>query len=278
MWLVLLEDEDVTSLSVSTALWVSDTCTRRWIIREVLSRVDFIVDGRRLADLLSAETLDPHEGLVTMFDNDRNYALDLLSGKDRDESYRDPARVPILECACGDLLCGALTVKLAVGTKEVVWSEWAWDDEVQPQRKLPALPVCRFDADEYADALRTAFNILDARQMPVSRMRVRRPNSWWQNLRGLSEDRTNTKLSWLHADAVHPTIGEADDDYCDFLIDLYTAQTMLTGEASGGPRLGGESRTEVVEALKAVSRSPHRISLPPQTLEAIKWYLDHLQR
>ncbi len=52
----------VTSLSVATALWVSDTNDGKWISRDVVNRVNFVVDGRGLAELgdyLNLGVFDP---------------------------------------------------------------------------------------------------------------------------------------------------------------------------------------------------------------------------
>lgn len=267
----------MTSLSVSTAPLAFEEYKGKWVIREVRDRVELVIDGQGLAELVSVTELGSLEDQVTLFEPGGGDAVAFLSGRIRDESYVDPARIPLLGCACGDPLCGALTVKLSLGPNEVVWSEWAWDDQMHPMQALPTLPACRFEASEYADALLRAVGVAEANLEPTTtRMRVRRPGRWWQNLRHLPESRTDpeTKLGWLHAEALMPSLHEADGDYAEFLINLDSAQVLLAG--SDGELLGLSDihRDEAHEALSAVTESPYRIRLPSPTLEAVQWYLD----
>ena len=75
-----------------------------------------------------------------------------------------------------------------------------------------------------------------------------------------------------------PTVDEADGDYADFLNNLDSAQTLLAGAAGRNRRLYGHQRAEAIDALIAVDHSPHRISLPRETLDAVRWHLERLQR
>ena len=54
---------------------------------------------------------------------------------------------------------------------------------------------------------------------------------------------------------------------------LLISTSLLAGAASSRAELSGPDRAEAVAALTAVVDSPHRISLPPQTLEAARWHL-----
>ena len=85
-------------------------------------------------------------------------------------------------------------------------------------------------------------------------------------------------LGWLHAEAVIPALGEANGGYADFLINMESAQTLLAGAASSNGELDGHQRAEAIDALIAVDQSPHRISLPRETLDAVRWHLERLQR
>jgi len=85
-------------------------------------------------------------------------------------------------------------------------------------------------------------------------------------------------LGWVHAEAVRPALGEADGDYGDFLINMKSAQTLLAGTASSNGKVAGHQRADAIDALIAVDESPHRISLPRETLDAVRWHLERLQR
>jgi len=192
----------------------------------------------------------------------------------------DTSRIPLLVCPCGDLCCGALTVRLSRDTSGVQWSEWAWEDSPEPAQPLPSLPVCHFEPATYEETLRDAEHLALANRDPMTRVRVHQPGPWWRNILRIPQERTDpgAMLGWLHAEAVIPALGEADDDYADFLINLDSAQTLLAGAASSNGELDSRQRAEAIDALIAVAQSPHRISLPLETLDAVRWHLERLQR
>lgn len=267
----------VTSLSVATALWLSGTNDGRWISRDVRNRVDFVVDGHGLSELAAATEVGDLVDQVTLFELNTANALAVLGAPSQvHEAVPVPERVPLLGCPCGDPLCGALTVKLSLRANEVQWPEWAWEDHIEPLMPLPTLPVCRFPADEYANALRDAEGIARSNREPMTRIRVRAPGPWWRNVRRVAEERTDAsaRLGWLFAEAVAPTLADADGDYAEVLFNLDSAQTLLAGSAG----LDENFRVEAINALRAVCDSPHRISLPPITLDAVRWQLNELQR
>lgn len=161
---------------------------------------------------------------------------------------------------------------------EIEWSEWAWENYYEPLAPL-SLPTCRFDANAYADALQEADGLALANRDPLTRMRVRAPGPWWRNIVHDPSERADPQamLAWLNAEAVKPTLGDAEGDYADFLIDLDWAQTLLAGEASSKGPMSDELRAEAVSTLRAVSDSLHSISLPWETLKAVRWHLSRLE-
>lgn len=192
---------------------------------------------------------------------------------------RDADRVPLLVCSCGDLCCGALTVMLSRHDDDIEWSQWTWQNYDEDPIVLSTLPTCRVDAGEYDQALHTVDRMALATRKAVTRMRVRTPGPLWRNIVRHPSDRTDTRamLGWLNAEAVTPTLAEATGDYADFLINLDGAQTLLAGEASSKGPMSDELRAEAVRALAEVSDSPHRISLPHETLRAIQWHIERLR-
>ena len=276
----MLDDDGVTSLSVTAIPSVANKMDGRWVVREVSNRVEFVLDGRPLSMLAMDTEIGSLEDQVTPFEFPGIGADAVLRGTALFEDWLpDPSRVPILLCPCGDLCCGALTVKLTGDDSAVEWSDWAWENYYEPALSLP-LPVCRFDAITYEAALSQAGRVASANGELVTRVRVRRPGPWWRNIVGVPEERTDPKtmLGWLHAEAVKPSLTEADDGYADFLIELNSAQALLAGAASSKAELRGAARDEAIEALGEVLRSHHVISLPPPTVDAVRWHLDQLQR
>jgi hypothetical protein len=275
------DDDRVTSFSVSTALSITNEHDGKWVVRQVSNRVDFVLDGISLSSLVEATEIGGLEYQVTPFELTTIDARSILAGEAPfEESISDTSRTPLLVCPCGDLLCGALTVKLSRDTKGVAWSEWAWENYLEPAQPVPSLPVCPFEPTTYEETLRAAELLALANREPVTRVRVRQPGPWWRNILRIPQERTDpgAMLGWLHAEAVIPALGEADDDYADFLINLDSAQTLLAGAASRNGELDSRQRAEVIDALMAVDQSPHRISLPPETLDAVRWHLERLKR
>lgn len=66
--------------------------------------------------------------------------------------------MPLLVCgSCGDLLCSAVTARLEVGTAEVRWSQFRWEnayDDPQPVEPLQA--AITFDRGQYETELADA--------------------------------------------------------------------------------------------------------------------------
>jgi hypothetical protein len=159
-------------------------------------------------------------------------------------------------CPCGDLLCGALTVRLSRDINGVEWSEWAWDNYMEAAQPLPSLPVCRFEPTTYEETLRDAERLALANRDPMTRVRVRvrQPGPWWRNILRIPQERTDAgaMLGWLHTEAAIPALGEADDDYADFQINMESAQTLLADTASSNGELDGHQRAEALDALLAV--------------------------
>jgi hypothetical protein len=64
---------------------------------------------------------------------------------------------------CGDLGCGAVTVRLTVGRDSVVWSDWGWQtnysDEIS-REDFAGFPDLEFDRAEYEGVLRDALDRL----------------------------------------------------------------------------------------------------------------------
>lgn len=277
---LLRDDDGMSSLTVATTPVIANRSDGRWVIREVSNRVEFLLDGRRLSDFLEETELGRLDHQVTPFEFPAPDAQAVLSGRTPfDPSLHDASRVPLLVCPCGDLLCGALTVRLGEDAGATRWSDWAWEDQYAPALPLASLPVIRFDPAMYEQALRDAAAVSAANREPVTRMRVRVPGPWWRNALRAPQERTDeaAMLGWLRAEAVTPSPSEADSDYVDFLVSLDTAQALLDGASSSRRALDGDHRLAAVEALRAVEASEHRISLPPETLAAVRWFLPRLQ-
>jgi hypothetical protein len=100
--------------------------------------LDLVVDGTSVRDRVADST-----DLVTVLNRawlpSAAEAIEVLQGL-QPHPQLDPDRVALLVCGvCGDLDCGALTVRLDVTASEVRWSDWRWmDHQGERDAELPS--------------------------------------------------------------------------------------------------------------------------------------------
>jgi hypothetical protein len=117
---------------------------------------DFIVDGVSLAEALDVRTCD----LVGCFDVVENSwnthaAEALLLDGSPDIA---PDRVMVFVCPqCADLGCGALTVRVTCTSDEVIWSDFQYENDYDPDMtpQYHGLGPFRFAAEDYRSILRS---------------------------------------------------------------------------------------------------------------------------
>lgn len=119
--------------------------------------LDFLIDG---VSLLS--TAHGQGNLVTHLNRDWApetvaSAVGTLLGR-RASPHLDVGRVALLVCgSCGDLACGAVTAKLDVGTKEVTWSEFRWENGYEDPEPIDSMRAgIIFDRAQYEAELADA--------------------------------------------------------------------------------------------------------------------------
>ncbi|NYG05570.1 hypothetical protein BJ986_000057 [Phycicoccus badiiscoriae] len=270
----------MTSLTLSTAPTIANAVDGKWVVREVAKRVEFVLNGKALGDLVAITEIGPLDYQVTPFEHLHVDGAAVLAGEASfDSDAQDPSRVPLLVCSCGDLMCGALTVRVSRDDHAVAWTDWAWEDQYRPPLMLDSLTSAVFDADDYDRVIQEAVTLAAANVEPDTVMRVRAPGPWWRNIRRVAQERTDEQamLGWLMAQAVAPKIGEAHGSYHDFLVSLDAAQDLIAGAASSKRSRDDRHRRAALQALLVVEDSEHRNSLPPETLNAVRWYLERLQ-
>lgn len=120
--------------------------------------LDFELDGRSLYDVLRERGMD-YVSVLWLNSPDESpsaTAVARLLGDARSEL--PDGRVAAFVCPeCGDLGCGAITVRLVVGPGEVAWHEWGWQsasDSAVDRSQLAELPSVTFDRAKYERALR----------------------------------------------------------------------------------------------------------------------------
>jgi hypothetical protein len=129
--------------------------------------LDFAVDGDPLYDGIRGRGLDCISPLWLDDSTARAFAVDsarrLLGELDGDAP---DGRVSVYVCAeCGDLGCGAVTVRLRISEDSVVWEDWGW--QTNYSEAVDALPRegiddIVFERTEYEQVLREAIRTLEA--------------------------------------------------------------------------------------------------------------------
>lgn len=265
-------------LAVTTIPWVHDV-HGRFVERQLFNRVEFIVDGRGLSEEVdNAEKLDARcLGMVTLFDLGTLDARSVLMGKGSESWMPGTSRIPLLVCWCGDPHCGTLTAQFTRDASGVTWSDWAWEDYLSPPAAL-SLPTHVFEETRYERVLGEAERLALVNVVPETHMRVRVPGPWWRNLRTDVEERTDTATmrGWLRAKPIAVDGKETNSGYRDLLDQLAAAQLLIRSVTNKEGEVSPIGQVDVIDALTAISESPHRISLPPYTLDSVHWHLERL--
>jgi len=243
-----------------------DTCTVR-------SRLEFILDGTDLTELIGA---DPFSGDVSIFDaSDPKLAQDVLGGKSRLTDYF-PAegRIPLIFCACGDPGEGAITARLTTSEDAVTWDAWAKEDDCDCTEWLPQIPAYIFPIDHYEAAMKqavqTSLSIMGAIS---SIIRVASPGngirSWIdRRLRG----ELACKLDLLDVEVVYPKLEEYGAEMRPLLDELESIRALLKearGDRGFAPNQG--QGRQVFNSATNVLKSAEVYCLPWQTTQALKW-------
>jgi hypothetical protein len=134
----------VNQFSLTPARWESsDGISRPWL--------DFVIDGVPLNQSVRRDV----SVLVTDLGAARlTVEVDrlLLRGA---ASFADGGQA-LYDCPlCGDLGCGAVSARIDRDGRHIVWREFSWrtDYEPEPVETYPDLGPFRFDADQYTSAL-----------------------------------------------------------------------------------------------------------------------------
>jgi hypothetical protein len=114
--------------------------------------LDFIVNGQSLADLIRAGDFIGCLGWGNS-DWEKTNILQLLR-KEQPVTYS--GRVPILVCAeCGDLGCGAVTVRIERTPSGIQWSDFAFENDYDEEgvKSYPHVGLYLFDTTAYWQVL-----------------------------------------------------------------------------------------------------------------------------
>ena len=126
-----------------------------------LSFVDIIVDGRPLSHHFSgAQGNHPSQisplGWSSASAAHRVHTVAQLLGKK--PSLLASGRVPVLVCEdCGDVVCGALAVRIVRGPDQVIWTDWMFENGYEAGRPLTWVMhpgELAFDGSAYEAAVR----------------------------------------------------------------------------------------------------------------------------
>lgn len=275
-----MDDGAVSTLASRASSWTRDSGDGVYETRTVEACLDYLLDGISVRDLIRQWNGDTPESHLTVFDlTDGNRAVRVMSGMEPfDDWVEDLTRVPVLLCWCGDLLCGAVTVRLTMDAGSISWSDWAWENFHGEPERLTAAPGFTFSAESYLAALSQGCGL--ARELAgtvETEVRVRTPVIRWRHRGSGHRHRQHRMLERLHARPIRPALVDATGSYGDFLMDLDSAQAMVTGLCSANAQDRRSSDLEeAVALLRSLKASPHLRRLPRPTQRAIAWFEEDL--
>jgi len=93
--------------------------------------IDFIVSGKSLGEILGAEKSDliGNFGWTENTEYENEQISEFLKEK---EPSLETSRIMFYVCAeCGDIGCGALTGKISETENEIIWSEFAYENNYE---------------------------------------------------------------------------------------------------------------------------------------------------
>ncbi len=119
--------------------------------------LDFEVDGRSFYDALRERGMD-HIGVLWLDRGDDSASASAVARLVGDAPGDLPdGRVAVYVCPeCGDLGCGAVTVRLTLAPDEVTWDDWGWQTDYEAavdRSSLDDLPSLTFDRTQYERTL-----------------------------------------------------------------------------------------------------------------------------
>lgn len=120
--------------------------------------LDFEVDGRSFYDMLRERGMD-YISVLWLDSADESPSASAVAQLLGDAPGDLPdGRVAVFVCPeCGDLGCGAITVRLVIAPGEVAWHEWGWQsdyDSAVDRSQLADLPSVTLHRAEYERTLR----------------------------------------------------------------------------------------------------------------------------
>ena len=114
--------------------------------------LDFHISGRPLINRVERLGQD----LVPAIGSLEGPVETALRGRLREEGMGDlrSGRVALYVCPlCGDLGCGALAARVVRDGPDIIWQDFAMEDDAQVQKEIERLGPFRFDFEQYRDAL-----------------------------------------------------------------------------------------------------------------------------
>lgn len=140
-------------------------------LRQQLAQLEFVIDGRRLSDLLAASLYDGPESVDAFAGNFLSVGdlawprqaerglrqLALQQARDDSAWPIESGRLPLYVCCmCADLACGAITTRVGEEEGRVTWAEFRLENGYMNSAELADLsaigPVA-FDPAQYRRAL-----------------------------------------------------------------------------------------------------------------------------
>ncbi|MGO3762173.1 MAG: hypothetical protein ACTJF3_13470 [Glutamicibacter arilaitensis] len=250
-----------------------------WETCHVNSRVEFVLDGCGLTDLIGPDALS---GYVSIFDaSDIKLAAEVLMGRARLTDYfPSEGRIPLLFCSCGDPGEGVMTVRLSITKDTVTWDQWAWEHDSFPIEWLPHLPAYHFPFDGYEAALDEAGQMaLEIMGTASSIIRIASPGQGimhWLDKRKRGE--LACQLDLLDIEIIQPAPDLQDTDLRQLINEVQALRTALGASLSNRRyEPTREQSQQVVSSAAKILDSTEAFRLPGQTQESLEWLRDRFQ-
>lgn len=172
---------ELSVLSFSPARSFYDLDTGRGVRRVEVHYLDLLADGGSVKDLVGSGDL---ADLVTPFcrwTTDSVAPVEEFTGRPSAAATTPSRTLHLYVCAvCGDVDCGALTVRQDIGEDTVTWSGWSWVSASGEEPAQSRVDIVRFDRDQYERAVASASAALSSLPVDESGHYPRRPLRPWE--------------------------------------------------------------------------------------------------
>ncbi len=120
---------------------------------------DFLIDGKSLSEIIGIGDLD----MVGIFADWSNEKYNKIAAKEillEEKASLDSERFCIYVCPeCGDVGCGAITIKISETDTSFIWSDFGYENDYEEIREYKNIGPYEFEKEKYKELINPFLNV-----------------------------------------------------------------------------------------------------------------------